>query len=183
MIETEQSVVIDADIGQVWDYVQHIPNWANMMPGLQDCTVLDANDSRWVLKVGVGGMVRTVKVLVHVDQWDGPDCVNFSYRLDGDPVQGGGTYMAVSKGPGQTDVGLRVRIEGGGPLAPMWEAMCRPLLPQFVRAFANQLKEEIEKAAAPVGEKPALAAKPSIFALIARWLRGLFGREAASPNP
>ena len=47
---------------------------------------------RWTLKVGVGGLVRTVKVQVHVDQWDGPERVLFSYKLEGDPVQGGGSY-------------------------------------------------------------------------------------------
>ena len=73
MIETEQAVVIDVGISGVWDYVQDIRRWASMMPGMQECAIFDENESRWTLKVGVGGLVRTVKVLVHVDEWAGPE--------------------------------------------------------------------------------------------------------------
>jgi carbon monoxide dehydrogenase subunit G len=179
MIETEQTILIDAGIDGVWGYVHKIPNWAEMMPGLRECSVIDENDSRWTLKVGVGGMVRTVNVQVHVDEWDGPERVRFSYKLEGDPVEGGGTYLATSKGPGQTEVTLTVRVEGGGPMAPMWEAMGKPLLPQFAKAFAGQLKTEIEKAvaAAPAAATEAAAAPvpaPSLFGAMARWLRKLW---------
>ena len=147
MIEAEHSISIDAGIDSVWGYVSNIERWANLMPGLKECTVLGADDSRWVLKVGVGGLVRTVNVLVHVDQWEGPERVNFSYELAGDPVKGGGTYTAGRKGAHETEFTLKVRVEGGGPMAPMWEAMCKPLMPTLVKAFAGKLKAEIEKTA------------------------------------
>jgi carbon monoxide dehydrogenase subunit G len=104
VIETEQTIVIDVGIDSVWDYVRDIRRWANMMPGLQECAIIDDNDSQWTLKVGVGGLVRTVNVLVHVDEWDGPERVNFSYKLKGDPVEGGGSYFASAKCAAQTEV-------------------------------------------------------------------------------
>jgi carbon monoxide dehydrogenase subunit G len=179
MIETEQTVLIDVGIDGVWDYVRDIERWAKMMPGMQECAVIDANDSRWTLKVGVGGLVRTVKVQVHVDEWDGPERVLFSYRLEGDPVAGGGTYTATSKGPQQTEIVLQVRVEGSGQMAPMWEAMGRPLLPQLAKAFAGQLKTEIEReAAAAEPVQPVAQAKPAsagFLAWVARLWRALFG--------
>lgn len=171
MIETEQTVAINVAIDRVWDYVRNIEQWANLMPGLQDCTVIDANASRWTLKVGVGGLVRTVKVLVHVDRWDGPERVHFSYRLEGDPVEGGGTYAASRKNAHETDVALKVRVQGSGPMAPMWEAMGKPILPQLAKAFAGQLKAEIEKAAGATALQSAVTAAPSMVATIAKWLR------------
>lgn len=181
MIETEQTVVIDAAIGAVWDYVSDIQRWAALMPGMRECEVIDANDSKWTIKVGVGGLVRTVKVNVHVDQWDGPGRVLFSYKLDGDPVQGGGTYTARPVGPNQTEIALQVRVEGGGPMAPMWEAMGKPLLPQLARGFANQLKTEIETAHAPAGAASA-PAKPARgpFAWLRNLWRALFGKREAA---
>ena len=180
MIETEQSVVIDVGIDSVWDYVRDIRRWANMMPGMQECAVIDDNDSQWTLKVGVGGLVRTVNVLVHVDQWDGPERVNFSYKLKGDPVEGGGSYLASPKGAAQTEVTLTVQVAGTGPMAPMWEAMGRPLLPQFAKGFAGQLKAEIEKAVGVSAEKATVVRKRrSVFSVIAEWLRtALFGARA-----
>ena len=179
MIETEQTVVIDAAIGDVWAYVANIERWAALMPGMRECAVIDADDSKWTIKVGVGGLVRTVKVNVHVDRWDGPGSVLFSYALDGDPVKGGGTYTARALGAGQTEIALKVRVEGGGPMAPMWEAMGKPLLPTLAKGFAGQLKAEIEALQAPAGAAPE---KPAGGFLA--WLRGiwaaLFGKRKAA---
>jgi carbon monoxide dehydrogenase subunit G len=182
VIETEQTVSIDSAVDSVWGYVNDIQKWANLMPGCQACTVIDAHDSRWTLKVGVGGLVRTVNVLVHVDQWDGPERVNFSYKLEGDPVIGGGSYIALRKAAHETDVTLRVRVEGSGSMAPMWEAMCRPLLPQLAKSFAGKLKADIEKAAGALASQRAVVTEaPSVFAAIGKRLRNLrqmiFGTE------
>lgn len=186
MIETEQTIAIDAPIERVWAYAEDIHGWAKLMPGLQDCAVIDEDDSRWSLKVGVGALVRTVKVFVHVDRWAGPDEVDFTYKLEGDPVNGGGAYRARSLGPNQTEITLGVRVNGEGPMAPMWEAMGKPLLPKFARAFAEQFKAEIEQAEPADGATaPALTAaaetehRPSFFALVLSWLRRVFGSNAS----
>lgn len=156
MIETEKSICIDADIERVWDYVQDIRQWANLFPGCRECTVIDANDSRWILKVGAGGLVRTVNVLVHIDEWAGPERVDFSYQLDGDPVEGGGSYIASRKADGETEITLKVRVAGSGSMAPMWEAISRPLLPQLAKSFAGRLKAEIENAAPAAASQDAI---------------------------
>jgi carbon monoxide dehydrogenase subunit G len=139
MIEAEHSTLVATGIDGVWNYVQDIRAWANLFPGCRECTVIDAHDSRWAIKVGAGGLVKTVNVLVHVDEWSGPERVVFSYKLDGEPVEGGGAYTAVRKGPDQTEISLKVRVVGSGPMAPMWEAVSRPLLPQLAKAFAGKL--------------------------------------------
>jgi carbon monoxide dehydrogenase subunit G len=152
VIDTTQSVVIDAPIDGVWEYIKDIRRWANLFPGCKDCTVLDAQDSRWTLKVGAGGLVRTVKVLVHIDQWDGPQNVRFSFDLEGDPVKGSGSYSAIQQGEHKTEVALNVCVQGSGAMAPMWEAMSRPLLPILAKSFAAKLKSQIEKAAIALDE-------------------------------
>lgn len=183
MIETEQSIVIDAPIKTVWGYAEDISAWARLMPGFQECEIIDENDSRWTLKVGVGALVRTVNVAVHVDRWTGPNEVDFSYSLRGDPVEGGGTYRARSISDGQTEILLGVRVTGTGPMAPMWEAMGKPLLPKFARAFAEQFKAEVEQAVAPklsaTTDQRATAPKAFSMRLLAWFRRLLGGRSAA----
>jgi carbon monoxide dehydrogenase subunit G len=143
VIETEQSVTIAAGLGTVWDYAKDVTRWAEIMPGYQSCEIIDEDNSRWVLKIGVSGLVRTVKVQVHVDQWAGPDRVDFSYQLDGDPVSGSGAYCAKPEGS-SCRVTLHVRVEGSGSMAAMWEALGGPMLPKFARKFAEQLRDRIE---------------------------------------
>ncbi|MEO6715786.1 MAG: SRPBCC family protein [Novosphingobium sp.] len=182
MIETVQKVPVRVGIEQVWVYVKDIRRWAQLVPGLQDCEIIDENNSRWVLKVGVGGLVRTVKVSVSVDQWDGPEQVLFSFKLEGDPVQGGGSYLATATSADAIGMTLSLRVEGSGPMAPMWEAMGGPLLPKFALAFAEQLAEGIEAeyaGAVPDGTRPQLADRPKQgpFALLIWLWRALFGRR------
>lgn len=174
MIEAQQSIVIDAGINNVWDYVQDIRKWANLFPGCRECELIDEHQSRWTLKVGAGGLVRTVNVLVRVDQWDGPERVNFSYQLEAEPVVGSGSYIAARKTDNETEITLKVRVEGSGPMAPMWEAVSRPLMPQLAKSFAGKLKLEIEQSA--VVAAPAEPAKPALFARIVDWLRKFWQR-------
>ena len=177
MIDTQQTVTIGVGIHQIWAYVRDIRRWAELMPGMRECDVIDDDNSRWVLKVGVGGLVRTVTVNVQVEQWVEPDHVTFAYQLQGDPVDGGGTYTAIAKGPNETEVTLDVQVIGSGPLAPMWEAMGRPLLPQLAKGFAGQLKDAIELHYSGAGEEPPVA-RPSLLARVMGWFRGLLGRAA-----
>ena len=175
MIETEQSVAIAAPIDQVWVYAKDVQRWASIMPGYQQCEIIDEDNSRWVLKVGVGGLVRTVKVSVHVDRWAGPDAVDFSYKLEGDPVSGNGTYRAAANDAHETQITLGVQVIGGGPMAPMWEAMGGPMLPKFALGFAEQLKAKIE---AELGiAAPAAKPRLSLWLRFVAWLRRLFSRQ------
>jgi carbon monoxide dehydrogenase subunit G len=160
MIETENAVVIDVPIAMVWDYVSDISRWAPLFPGCKECVVIDDHNSRWVIKVGAGGLVRTVNVLVTVDRWDGPGRVDFSYKLEAEPVVGSGSYIAVSQGDNATEVTLKVQVVGSGSMAPMWEAMSKPLLPQLARSFAGKLKAEIEALAGGGRSQPVPATSP-----------------------
>lgn len=143
MIETTQTVLVGQNIDNVWSYAKDMSRWAQIMPGFQNYEIIDDDHSLWVLKIGVGAMVRTVKVEVTVDRWAGPEAVDFSFALKGDPVTGGGTYRAVPSGDG-TEVVLHVEVAGTGPMAPMWEAMGGPVLPKFAAGFARELKDRIE---------------------------------------
>jgi carbon monoxide dehydrogenase subunit G len=182
MIETEQTVTIRDGVENVWAFARDIRGWASLMPGMQECEVIDHDNSRWTLKVGVGGLIRTVKVDVHVDQWDGPSRVVFTYKLQGDPVQGGGSYHASATGPNETEVKLRVQVVGSGPMAPMWEAMGRPLLPQLAKGFAGQLRDRIEEQAAMAAAAPPAASIPEagpqgFVAWFRRLLNAIFGKK------
>lgn len=186
MIETEQTVTVNCGINDTWAYAKDFERWASIMPGYQGCEIEDENNSRWILKVGVGGLVRTVKVRVHVDEWAGPDRVDFSFQLEGDPVSGGGSYFAKAVDDSHTDMSLKVRIVGSGPMAPMWEAMGGPILPKFALSFAEQLKariEEFNQANSPEGavasveptHATAAASGQGFFARLCQFFAALFG--------
>lgn len=179
MIETTQSILVAQGIDNVWAYAKDVERWAEIMPGYKECEIIDEDNSLWILKIGVGAMVRTVKVEVAVGRWAGPEEVDFTFQLKGDPVNGSGNYRAVRSGA-HTEVALHVEVNGTGPMAPMWEAMGGPVLPKFASGFAKQLKERIEEEYGVVAGGPPTAQAAPRKSLLARfwsWLRGLFGRR------
>jgi carbon monoxide dehydrogenase subunit G/ketosteroid isomerase-like protein len=145
MIEAEHAIVINKGIDEVWNYVKDIEKWANLFPGCQECHVINDDESKWVIKVGAGGLIKTVNVLVTVENWNGPGGVNFAFKLENEPVIGGGIYTARATGKQETEISMGVRVEGSGSMAPMWEAVSKPLLPQLAKSFASKLKSEIEE--------------------------------------
>lgn len=181
MIEAEKNFAIAAPIDNVWDYVQDISRWADLLPGCRECAIIDDHHSRWTIKVGAGGLIKTVNVLVHVESWDGPDRVNFTYKLESEPVVGGGSYFAEISDQGETDIRLHLRVEGSGPMAPMWEAVCKPLFHPLATTFTDKLKVEIEQY---VGIEPSLNEKKfgftSTISFMVGWLRRLFSPFSGS---
>lgn len=171
MIETSQTVTIAAPLALTWDYARDVERWAQIMPGYQSCTIADEDHSLWVLKIGVGGLVRTVKVAVDVQRWAGPEDVDFAFKLQGDPVEGSGSYRAKAVDDAHTEVTLAVQVRGSGPMAPMWEAMGAPVLPRFARSFAEELRDRIEALAGTAAGvvEPA----PSMVSRMLAWLRHL----------
>lgn len=178
MIETTQTVAIAAPLDATWAYARDVERWAAIMPGYQSCEIHDEDRSTWLLKVGVGGLVRTVKVDVTVYRWAGPEEVDFTFALKGDPVAGRGTYRAAAAGEGTT-MTLHVEVSGSGPMAPMWEAMGAPVLPRFAQSFAEELKARIEAEGAGSQDAslrgapppPALTARAGWLSRLLHWLR------------
>lgn len=154
MIEQRVSIVIETPCAQVWKYVSDMANWASSMPGYRSFEVLSERESLWTLKIGFGALVRTVKVRVHIELWREPHHVAFTYKLDGDPVDGDGCYSASVGENGNTSVELAIRINGQGRMAPAWEAMSRPVLPKMIKGFADRLKTKIEGLENPCVETP-----------------------------
>ena len=112
--------------------------------------------SRWGLEAdlvtigsGAGGLVKTVNVKVTVEQWNGPGEVLFSYLLESEPATGNGSYRAIAVTDGSSEIQLQVKVAGTGKLAPMWEAMSKPLLPKMAKSFSGRLKQQIESVATP----------------------------------
>jgi hypothetical protein len=74
----------------------------------------------------------------------------------------------------ETEVTLKVRVQGSGPMAALWEAMSKPLLPQLAKSFAGQLKSEIEKATAARAFDAGGSDRPSVLGAGIKRLRNLW---------
>jgi carbon monoxide dehydrogenase subunit G len=144
VISTDHKFVVNADIGDVWAYVSEIGNWATSMPGYQSFEAVDELHSKWVLKVALGALTKTVGLNVAIIDQREPDYISFTLEGDTEPVGGQGTFVASPTESGQTSVLVTLSIAGTGPMAGTMEAMSRPVVPRMTRVVSESLKDAIE---------------------------------------
>jgi len=176
VIETEHSFQIAAPLDEVWDYVRNIENWASSMPGYSSFELVDDQHSKWVLKVSMGALVRTVKLAVEITEQRKPDHIAFSLEGENDPVHGTGTFDAKANGLTETDVAFTLAITGSGAAAGTMEAISRPIVPRMARKVGDKLKEEIEGRS---GTTSAAAVEVRVGPLKRFWLWLRGGRQRA----
>lgn len=148
MIETEHRFSIDVSIDEVWAYVRDIGNWAASMPGYQSFELVDELRSKWVLKVAMGALTRTVRLNVEIIEQREPDHIAFQLQGENDPVVGTGSFHAAADASA-TAVAFTLAITGSGPMAGTMEAMSRPIVPRMARQVGEALKTAIESTAEP----------------------------------
>lgn len=176
MLSTEQSVPIRVPLGDVWTYVSAPSNWAEQFPGYESFEEkVPDSEYIWTVKIGLGGLVRTVKVRVHVTAWDEPHHVSFGLKGITEPITGQGAFDARPAGVALTDVTLTLSIAGSGNMANMMEAMARPVVPKLGQLFCNRLKDEIESRA---GVVEAATTRVAWYARVWSAIRSLFRRPA-----
>jgi len=144
-LESEETFVVNAPREKVWDYTSDMRNWATNMPGYESFEQLNDTDSRWTLEVKIGPFRRTVRMVVHLTEWNEPEHVAFTLRSETDPVTGTGGFDAIATGECETTVKLRLRIDSSGPMAGMMESLARPVLARMQKSFAEAIAEDIEK--------------------------------------
>jgi carbon monoxide dehydrogenase subunit G len=143
MPRIEQEVMARAPIGQVWDFVKDMRNWAAQMPGYEKFEVVNNEDSVWTLNVDLGPMSRVVEIDVHVTRWVEPREVSFELAGRYEPVRGIGGYRAEER-EGGTAIQLRLEVNGSGPMAKVISIMASPVLKQLAQEFATNLCRAIE---------------------------------------
>ena len=144
-LESQESFVVRAPRQAVWSYTSDMRNWAANMPGYESFEQISQTDSRWTLSLKLGPFKRTVKMLVHITDWDEPERVAFLLKSETDPVNGEGGFVATEQGADETSVELRLRIDSTGPMAGMMESMAKPVLVRMQKSFARSITEDIER--------------------------------------
>lgn len=145
MLETSEQFEVNAPVEAVWSYAGDMRNWAANMPGFDSFEQLSETESYWTLKPRLGPFTRTVRMRVHVVDWQPPNHISFTLKSETDPVEGSGRFDAQSLSPDRTSVTLYLRLDSHGPLAGMMEGLARPVLPRMADSFARAMAQDIER--------------------------------------
>jgi carbon monoxide dehydrogenase subunit G len=186
--EVEYATTMDLEPEAIWDFVKDMNNWAPFLTGYQSHEVLSETDSIWVLKGDVGMLVRSIRMKVHITEWNGPERVSFTLTGLNEEMDGGGTFvmgraaaaattaLAKPETPGffrrildaifrfffkkmhgggperrgstsgtASELKFTLRMDAGGPTAPLVNAMLGPALKPAAEDLANKIAAHLEK--------------------------------------
>lgn len=182
MPEHTYETTLAVPVPKLWDFVQDMDNWAPFVHGYQEHEKISDSNSIWTLKGDVGVLSRTVKLDVHITQWDERERVEFTLEGINEQVSGGGTFLLspiepdkppepeVKAGlwtrfmtwlarvfgqapkrealPEPGDAGahmsFRLRMDAGGPMAPMINAMLAPALGPATETLGEKIAAKLE---------------------------------------
>ncbi|MFI5296582.1 MAG: CoxG family protein [Polyangiales bacterium] len=188
MPEVEYATTMELEPETIWNFVKDMNNWAPFLTGYQSHEVLNETDSIWTLKGDVGVLVRSIRMKVHITEWNGPERVSFTLTGLNEEMEGGGTFVmgrvvatatsALAKpippgifrrfidaifrfffrklhggGPARSKVAsataselkFTLRMDAGGPTAPLVNAMLGPALKPAAEDLANKIAAHLEK--------------------------------------
>ncbi len=184
MAQTEYSTTANLPLETIWDFVQEMDNWAQLVTGYQEHVKESATDSLWTLKGDVGVLARKVQFKVHIVEWNGPERVRFELKGLNEPLEGEGIFTMTAdsgdaeasepssqnwftrmiealvrlfvkrkQGAVERDVPVsggsrltfNLRIDPGGPMAPMINAMMQPAMNVAAEDLSNRILSELEQ--------------------------------------
>ncbi|HEY3364123.1 MAG TPA: SRPBCC family protein [Symbiobacteriaceae bacterium] len=145
MPDVTHTLTINAPIVKVWSFVNNLRNWATLMPGYQDFTELDADNSVWKLKGDVGILQKLITLRAQVTGREEPSRVAFVLQGVDENLQGSGAFVASPAAGNTTDVKLSLSLKAGGLMGPMVNALLGNMVPSYMAALATGIKSRVEE--------------------------------------
>lgn len=169
MAATQRDLQVGQPIGQVWNFVSDMGNWATQMPGYVSHEAINADDSAWTLNVDLGPFQRSVIVDVRVVRWAEPSAVDFEIKGRYEPFSGSGTYRAEPTGEG-VRIHLAFEAEPSGSMAKMITPFVGPVLERTADQFSHNLGNALGGAIVVTDREVPSEAHPGLLRRIAQRL-------------
>ena len=139
MPEAHVSGRIGLPIGDVWEFIKDMKNWAPCMPGYISFEEVDDTVSIWRLKGDVGLFQRAVSFTVTITEKVPPERIAFTLDAKADGITGGGMYRARPAGENETEMEFALELNGVGMARPVINALLAKTLPRDVQKLKDNL--------------------------------------------
>ncbi len=116
-----------------------------MYAGYVSFKEIDENVSVWALKGDMGIFKKTMDFKVTVTERKMPERVAFTLEARKEGIKGEGSYKAVAKGEGVTEVEFNLDMTGTGFPAKVVNALLSKTLPRDCEELKDNLIQVLEK--------------------------------------
>lgn len=145
MPEIQRDASIALPIGQVWEFIADMNEWAHCLPGYCAHEMKSETESIWRLKGDVGILSREVDLRVIITEWVDQDRVKFTLKGVYEPVEGKGQVGIIAKDITQTKLILQMELKATGLMGPIINALLGKVITGMGDEFIASLSDELLK--------------------------------------
>jgi carbon monoxide dehydrogenase subunit G len=178
-VKVTEEFVIGASPQTLWEFFEELERVARCVPGVEDVTVIDADNSQLRVTQSLGPMTATFDVKMRITERDPGRSMQFtavgrSVRGAAGNVRATHNVRLEENGEGSTRVVLEGDLALGGMLGSVGQKVVARQAEVVTQAFAEALRQELSgggeepEPPAPPGSPEPAAAVPKTAAPIAR---------------
>ncbi|WP_078549791.1 CoxG family protein [Litchfieldia alkalitelluris] len=134
-------VELNIPINSIWEFVSDMNNWAPLVPGYIEHTILNETQSTWAFIGDIGVMKKKINLHIDINEWQGPNLVSFGLKGVNENFSGTGYFKAVALSDSHTKMIGHLDITAAGMLGPL----VNPALKSFVPKTATELTDNIAR--------------------------------------
>lgn len=130
---------MDVSIYKIWSFISSIDNWAVLVPGYADHSILNEKESIWKIHGDIGIINKTVNLNVTITEWVEPSNIHFHLTGLNETCIGEGYFEATALSDEKTKITgfLSVTVKG------MMGTMINPILKTVVPRVGKDLTEKV----------------------------------------
>ena len=143
MPKIRRETVIPLPIGQVWEFIADMNEWAHDIPGYCGHEMKSETESIWRVRGDVGILSREIDLRVIITEWMDQAGVKFTLKGVYEPVEGRGEVGITAVDETQTKLTLEMELKATGLMGPIINPLLGRVGPgmgdQFIAALSADL--------------------------------------------
>jgi len=139
-------VKLNLSIDQVFHFIRDMDNWAPLIPGYKEHTMINNQESIWKIHGDLGVIERTVSLQVTITEWSEPSNIHFEISALQGACQGEGYFHAKSLTDSKTEMTGFLRMKVVGMKGAIVNPVLKTLLPKAGRDFTEAVAYKMQNA-------------------------------------
>ncbi|WP_087972458.1 CoxG family protein [Oceanobacillus rekensis] len=143
MANSTHHIEMDVSIYKIWSFISSIDNWAVLVPGYADHSILNDRESIWKIHGDIGIINRTVNLNVTITEWVEPANIRFHLTGLNEACIGEGYFQASALSDQKTMVTGFLSVSVKGMMGPMINPILKTIVPKVGKNLTEKVKAEI----------------------------------------
>lgn len=137
------SMIIDAPIEQVWNFMRDFESWAPLVPGYVSHKIKDSTKSSWVFTTDLAMIKKKIEFDLEILSQHAPRSMTFQVHGTNEGFTGHGNIEAKKLKSNRTFITASIDLQATGPLAKMIKPLLKSNPPKITQEFKDEVTARI----------------------------------------